>query len=133
MRATRFGIPRPKWAQVRLDRNREDRRIRYGVAGFAAGLLVGSVVAVASYNVRWVPWKGFETAPLAWGGLLISGIVILKAKDWELPSGFMGGIIARANCDPKFREKLKAYPRTVIRFRRDVDEITVLEEHRCTT
>jgi hypothetical protein len=130
-----------KWCECAWIERAEDGRVRYAVACFGLGLLVGSVLAIISDNAPLIDWTSFGLAPLSFLGFCV-GIVLFLAtmvsqdsseQDWAWRRRDLGErLFARANCDPGFRDQLKADPRRVVeKFGGRVPdgfEFTVLEQ-----
>jgi hypothetical protein len=130
-----------KWCVCAWTERAEDGRVSYGIVGLGLGLLVGSLLAVVGDNTAWVNWTDFGYAPVSFLGF-VAGLCLLMVslmpeswtdQDWSWQRrDIEARLIAKANCDLKFREQLKADLRQTIEkcggTIRDGFEITVLEE-----
>jgi len=136
-----------KWCVCVWTERAEDGRVSYGMVGLGLGLLVGSLLAVVGDNTAWVNWTNFGYAPVSFLGS-VAGLCLLMAslmpeswtgQDWSWQRrSIEARLIAKANCDLRFREQLKADLRQTIEkcggTIRDGFELTVLEEtpkHQC--
>jgi hypothetical protein len=123
-----------------------DGRIRYALAGFGLGLVVGSVVSIISDNTPLFNWTGVGYGPLSVlgvvGGLCLFTITLFPqsstGQDWSWKRHnrtALEHLITRADKDLEFRQQLKADWRRTFEHEfgskitiSDDSEITVLEE-----